>query len=171
MIVVRAMPALERSPRRPPALSPEVSKRMRRTKTAGTGPEVALRRLLHQAGYRYRVQYRPAGLPRRTIDVAFPRVRLAVFIDGCFWHGCPDHGSVPKSNRDWWAHKLGHNKERDADTGRQLRILGWRVLRFWEHESPMKVFAVVRSAVEQLGAPAMPRDAWAGAPAPSAGEG
>jgi DNA mismatch endonuclease (patch repair protein) len=101
-----------------------------------TGPELALRRLLHAAGYRYRVNYAVPGLPRRSIDVAFTRAKVAVFIDGCFWHGCPDHGQVPTANNAWWIAKLDRNRERDVGTAAHLTALGWTVLRLWEHTEP-----------------------------------
>lgn len=100
-----------------------------------TGPELAVRRLLHAAGERYRVNYPVPGMPRRTIDIAFTRARVAVFIDGCFWHGCPDHGQFPASNREWWVDKLAKNQKRDADTSAVLIKVGWRVIRSWEHQA------------------------------------
>jgi DNA mismatch endonuclease (patch repair protein) len=101
-----------------------------------TSPELAVRRLLHAAGLRYRVAYPVPGLPRRTIDIAFRRARLAVFVDGCFWHGCPEHGTAPSANPDWWKTKIGTNQQRDAHTTRHLESQGWTVLRLWEHEPP-----------------------------------
>ncbi|MBC9820507.1 very short patch repair endonuclease [Terrabacter sp. MAHUQ-38] len=100
-----------------------------------TKPEISLRRELHRRGLRYRVQFKVAGLPRRRVDVAFTKARLAVFVDGCFWHACPEHCVVPKANREWWEWKFAANKARDADTDDRLRKLGWRVVRIWEHES------------------------------------
>lgn len=99
-----------------------------------TAPEVALRRALHAAGHRFRVVHPVPGNRRRTIDIAFPRARLAVFVDGCFWHGCPEHGTRPKANSTWWTTKLSTNQARDADTDRLLREAGWHVIRVWEHE-------------------------------------
>ena len=93
-----------------------------------------LRRELHGRGFRYRVQYHVPGLPRRRVDVAFTKARLAVFVDGCFWHACPDHCVIPKTNRDWWQWKFEANRRRDADTDARLRELGWEVVRIWEHE-------------------------------------
>jgi len=112
-----------------------------------TTPELALRRELHALGLRYRVTYPVPGQRRRTIDVAFTRAKVAVFVDGCFWHGCPEHGNAPRANRSWWETKLAANRARDLDTDRMLRELGWRVIRFWEHEEPHQAAATVRRIV------------------------
>jgi DNA mismatch endonuclease (patch repair protein) len=116
------------------ASSPQVSAQMSRHPSKDTGPEVALRRILHARGLRYRVHLHVPGLPRRTIDIAFPRAKVAVFIDGCFWHGCPEHGTLPRSNRDWWRQKLDGNRRRDEETAEHLARLGWHVMRFWSHD-------------------------------------
>lgn len=108
-----------------------------------TKPEVALRRLLFAAGLRYRVSYPVPGQRRRTIDIAFTRQRLAVFVDGCFWHGCPQHGTSPQANEAWWRRKLQANRARDRDTERMLAELGWTTLRVWEHENPASAAAAV----------------------------
>jgi DNA mismatch endonuclease (patch repair protein) len=81
---------------------------------------------------------------RRRADLTFVRARVAVFVDGCFWHGCPRHVTWPKANADWWRAKIDANRRRDADTTRRLRVAGWRVVRVWEHESPM--IAAIRVA-------------------------
>lgn len=113
------------------------------------GPETAVRRRMHAMGLRYRVAWPVPGQRRRTIDIAFTRAKVAVYIDGCFWHGCPLHGTVPRSNRSWWETKLAANRARDTSATAQLQQLGWTVLRFWEHESPdsvaERVYAVVRA--------------------------
>lgn len=113
------------------------------------GPETAVRRRLHAMGLRYRVAWPVPGQRRRTIDIAFTRAKVAVYIDGCFWHRCPIHGTVPRSNRSWWETKLAANRARDTSATAQLQQLGWTVLRFWEHESPdsvaERVYAVVRA--------------------------
>lgn len=114
--------------------SSAVSARMRRQARGDTGPELLLRRLLHAAGLRYRVAYKVPGMPRRTIDIAFTRARVAVFVDGCFWHSCPDHATFPAANAAWWSAKLAGNKRRDLSTTEHLVGLGWEVVRIWEHE-------------------------------------
>ncbi len=136
--------------------SSSVSARMSRQASKDTAVELAVRRLLHAAGLRYRVEYPVPGMPRRRIDVAFPRARLAVLIDGCFWHGCPEHATQPKSNAEWWRQKLDRNMTRDVETTNHLMAAGWEVLRFWEHEAPedvaLRVIAAVsRRRAERLG--------------------
>ena len=132
-----------------PASSPSVSARMSRQSSRNTQPELALRRLLHAHGYRYRVHWRIPETPRRTVDIAFTRSRVAVFVDGCFWHGCPDHGSLPKANGDWWLRKLTRNQERDAETTKLLEKRGWLVVRVWEHESPERAAAKMVRALRR----------------------
>lgn len=106
---------------------------MRANRSRDTKPEIALRRELHRRGFRYRTNYRPLSSLRRTADVAFTKARLAVFIDGCFWHGCPDHYTAPIKNSEFWADKVSRNRERDAETNARLRLADWNVLRIWEH--------------------------------------
>ncbi|MFJ3418368.1 very short patch repair endonuclease [Streptomyces sp. NPDC086082] len=122
---------------------------MSRQLSKDTGAELAVRRLLHSAGLRYRVEYPVPGMARRRIDVAFTRARVAVLIDGCFWHGCPEHATRPKANAEWWRKKLDRNMARDLETTEHLIAQGWTVLRFWEHESPDAVAARVAVIVEQ----------------------
>ncbi|MEU8251654.1 very short patch repair endonuclease [Nonomuraea sp. NPDC048916] len=136
-------------PTRPPASSPEVTARLSGQVRKNTGLEMTLRRVLHARGLRYRLHVPVSGRPRRTVDITFPRQRVAVFLDGCFWHGCPDHGSIPKSNSAWWLDKLDRNRQRDADTNAHLRAHGWTVLRFWEHEDVMTAADVIESVVRR----------------------
>ncbi|EFH31552.1 conserved hypothetical protein [Streptomyces pristinaespiralis ATCC 25486] len=126
---------------RPPIVpsSTGVSARMSRQARRDTDPEMAVRRLLYAAGLRYRLQRRVPGMARRTIDIAFPGLRIAVFMDGCFWHGCPQHATSPKANASWWREKLDKNIARDIETTKHLEDAGWVVLRFWEHETPAQV--------------------------------
>lgn len=112
-----------------------------------TAPELALRSALHAYGLRYRVQIPVPGNRRRRIDIAFTRVRVAVFVDGCFWHGCPDHGTRPATNREWWDWKIKRNRDRDADTNLLLTKEGWTVIRVWEHEDPVRAAVRVARAV------------------------
>ncbi|NEA55705.1 very short patch repair endonuclease [Streptomyces sp. SID13666] len=112
-----------------------------------TAPELAVRRLLHAAGHRYRVNAPVPGIPRRTIDIVFGKAKVAVFLDGCFWHGCPEHATRPKSNAEWWRQKLDRNMARDRDTTTHLTDAGWTVLRFWEHEDPAVVAGRVAATV------------------------
>ncbi|MFH9299069.1 very short patch repair endonuclease [Streptomyces sp. NPDC017520] len=128
--------------------SPGISARMSRQASRDTKPEVAVRKLLHAAGYRFRVNARVPDMPRRTIDIAFPRARVAVMIDGCFWHGCPAHATQPKSNAQWWRDKLDRNMARDRETTEHLAAQGWTVLRFWEHEAPEGAAELVAAAVD-----------------------
>ncbi|MGV9673360.1 very short patch repair endonuclease [Gordonia sp. NPDC003504] len=107
---------------------------MSRQRTRDTEPEMLIRRELHRRGLRYRVDAPLPGLPRRRADILFPRAKLAVFVDGCFWHGCPEHKTTPTNNGDWWAVKFARNIKRDRETDAHLRFLGWTVLRVWEHE-------------------------------------
>jgi DNA mismatch endonuclease (patch repair protein) len=109
---------------------------MRNTPTKDTPAELAIRQLLHRRGLRYRVDFRPEPTIRRKADIVFTRSRVAVFVDGCFWHDCPRHGSSPTANADWWRAKLDGNVARDRDTDARLTAAGWTVLRFWEHEPP-----------------------------------
>ncbi len=120
---------------------------MSRMPRKDSGPELALRRELHRRGLRYRTHL--AGLPGRP-DVAFTRVRLAVFCDGCFWHRCSEHATSPRNNSDWWRAKLQANVERDQRQNDALRALGWTVLRVWEHEPPADAAARVERAYRRL---------------------
>lgn len=112
-----------------------------------TRAELAVRRLVHAAGLRYRVNARPEADLRRTADLLFTRARVAVFIDGCYWHGCPEHYRPAKVNRDFWSTKITRNRERDHDTTRVLESRGWMVLRYWEHEPSDEVATSVKTVV------------------------
>jgi DNA mismatch endonuclease, patch repair protein len=114
-----------------------------------TGPELAVRRLAHGMGLRYRVNARPIQQLRRTADLVFPRQRIAVFIDGCFWHGCPQHHRQPRSNADYWSAKVAMNRRRDGATDAALADAGWTTLRFWAHENPAEVAQAIRDAVRK----------------------
>lgn len=122
---------------------------MQANRSRDTKPELRVRRALHALGVRYRVGIAPEPGLRRRADIVFPRARIAVFIDGCFWHGCPEHGrSNFKHNADYWPAKIAGNIARDADTTNRLQQAGWRVLRYWEHEDIDLVVEDIHLAVE-----------------------
>lgn len=121
---------------RPAPSSPAARARFRVQRSRDTAPELALRRLLHTRGLRYRVDTAPLPGVRRRADVVFTRVRVAVFVDGCFWHNCPAHATQPKANAAWWQTKLESTVRRDRDTDTTLTAAGWVVVRVWEHEPP-----------------------------------
>ena len=120
---------------------------MKNTPTRDTPAELALRRILHAMGMRYRVDVRADPSLRRRADIVFSRAKVAVFVDGCFWHVCPDHGSAPKANSAWWEEKLRINVERDRDTNLRLRSVGWEVVRVWEHEDPAVAAVAIADVV------------------------
>lgn len=107
---------------------------MSRIRGKDTKPEIVLRKFLWSGGYRYRLKNRLPGRP----DIVFPRNKLAIFIDGCFWHGCRKHAVMPKTNRAFWRKKLSRNMQRDREVNHQLRKMGWRVVRLWEHQVDTK---------------------------------
>lgn len=121
---------------------------MQANKGRDTNAELRVRRIIHALGYRYRVNHRPEADVRRTADMVFTRARVAVFIDGCFWHGCPEHYRKPGSNEGYWSDKVRANRERDAETSRMLRKRGWTVVRIWEHVAPDQAARLVVSAVD-----------------------
>ncbi|WP_285701183.1 very short patch repair endonuclease [Actinomadura sp. NBRC 104412] len=131
------------------ASSEGVRRSMQGNKGRDTKPELALRRAVHALGLRYRVSIRPLPAVRRTADLVFTKVQVAVFLDGCFWHGCPDHHTKARTNADYWADKVTRNRLRDAETDRLLRDADWQVIRVWEHEDPteaaLRIARVVRS--------------------------
>jgi len=116
--------------------SPEVSWRMSQVRTRGTEPELRLRSILHRRALRYRVDRQPCTAVRRRADLVFGSARVAVFVDGCFWHGCPEHASWPKSNAEWWRAKIEKSRRRDERTTRSLTDASWMVIRIWAHEPP-----------------------------------
>jgi len=138
--------------RRPAPSSPQVSRNMAKVRTRDTGPEMAVRRLLYAKGFRYRVNYKPKlpSLGRSTVDIAFPGKRLAIFIDGCFWHNCPEHGEIPKANNKWWRNKFAENAARDERVTKILKDDGWRVQRFWEHENLENICRLIQEAIKDI---------------------
>jgi len=120
--------------RAPKASSPRVRQAMEANYGPDLRPEQALRKLLCQCGLRFRKNCRPIPEYRCTADLVFFRMRVCVFVDGCFWHGCPKHFACPKKNGSWWAEKIWATKIRDKRQRRHLRLEGWKVIRVWEHE-------------------------------------
>ncbi|MEU6678319.1 very short patch repair endonuclease [Streptomyces sp. NPDC046925] len=131
---------------------------MQAIRSRDTKPERLVRSLLHAQGLRYRVAAKPLPGLRRTADILFRPAKLAVFIDGCYWHGCPEHYTSPKTNAGYWSDKVATNMARDRDTDKQLQSAGWTVLRFWEHEAPEKVAERVAASVERQRRAKRPRE-------------
>lgn len=136
----------------PSASSEAARKRMLAAKQRDTRPELELRGMLEKAGLDFEVD---APLPikaRRRADILIRNARLAIFVDGCFWHGCPIHGTWPKQNAEFWRDKIETNRRRDVDTDRRLKEEGWRVIRAWEHEDmeavSMDIFSLVGCLLE-----------------------
>lgn len=127
--------------------TPEASRRMQRVRQKNTSAELELRRELHALGLRYRIQVSVLTTPRRVADIAFVGARVAVFVDGCFWHGCPLHASWPKKNAEFWRAKILANMQRDRDTDARLRENGWAVARVWAHETPSKAASQIANVV------------------------
>ena len=129
---------------------------MERQSRRDTKPELALRRAVWRLGLRYRVDVAPIR-GRRRADLVFTRAKVAVYVDGCFWHSCPTHATIPKANREWWVDKLQANTTRDRDTDTRLAEAGWEVVRVWEHEpvdrAARRVESVVRKAYGRVQVP------------------
>lgn len=136
--------------RAPSASSPAVRRVMIANPSRDTRPEVCLRAALHSVGTRFRKDARPEPALRCTADVVFRRQRLCVFIDGCFWHRCSVHFSMPKSHAGWWAEKIQATVDRDGRQRRLLRKRGWRVLRVWEHQLHPGGIAAIVSRIRAL---------------------
>jgi DNA mismatch endonuclease (patch repair protein) len=137
--------------REPFASNEQVRRKMQAQRTRDTAPELGLRRTLHAMGLRYRVDQQPLPDLRRKADIVFRAARVAVFVDGCFWHGCPQHGRREHRVNGWyWPEKIERNQARDADTDARLEAAGWTVVRVWEHEhvdvAALRVARTVRSA-------------------------
>jgi DNA mismatch endonuclease (patch repair protein) len=132
----------------PEPLNNTIRVRMQRQRRRDTALELEIRKALHAHGHRFRVDFRMEPALRTRGDIVFTRKRLVVFIDGCFWHGCPEHATAPKTNAAWWRDKLAANVARDRRVDEQLRLRGWTVLRIWEHEPATDAVARVRAALD-----------------------
>ncbi|MFE8886861.1 very short patch repair endonuclease [Pseudarthrobacter enclensis] len=126
-----------------------VRKSMQGNRYRDTKPELAVRRAAHALGLRYRVAVQPVQGLRRTADMVFPRLKVAVFVDGCFWHGCPEHYKEPRSHVDYWREKIAGNRLRDRQTTGLLNREGWLALRYWAHEDPVSVAKQIAEVVDQ----------------------
>lgn len=131
----------------PWASSAAVRATMQGNRRRDTKPELAVRRAVHALGLRYRVDARPLADLNRRADLLFTGAKVAVFIDGCYWHGCPEHGTTARTNSAYWGPKIQRNRDRDADTDARLREADWAVVRVWEHENPLKVAVRVAEVV------------------------
>lgn len=129
------------------AVSEAVRRQMQANRSRDTRPELALRSRLHELGLRYRVDARPMKGIRRTADVVFTKAQVAVFLDGCFWHGCPEHHRPARRNEEFWRAKISRNRERDTETDNLLLAHGWTVVRVWEHEDLRQAAQRVRTIV------------------------
>ena len=126
---------LKRIPKPCPSSEAAIA-RMKAAKPRNTIPEKALRSMLYRKGLRFRLDQKPIGNLNRRADIVFRSAKIAIFVDGCFWHGCPVHGTQSKSNAEYWAMKIKQNQDRDIDTTNRLKAAGWKVIRVWEHEDP-----------------------------------
>jgi DNA mismatch endonuclease, patch repair protein len=134
---------------RPVPSSDAAARRFRAQRRLDTAPELALRKALYARGVRYRLQQRLIPGLRRTVDLAFPKVKVAVEVRGCFWHCCPEHGTLPRANAEWWRAKLLHNVARDRETEQLLIADGWFVVTVWEHEKVEDAVDKVLLAISQ----------------------
>ena len=129
--------------------SKEVSQQMSRMPTKDSKPEIKLRKALYSEGLRYRIHRK--DLPGKP-DISFGPARVAVFVDGCYWHNCPEHGTIPKSNSEWWKEKFQRNQERDSRNDALLREMGWLPIHVWEHEAPdeaaCKIGGIVKRRID-----------------------
>ncbi|MEU9337446.1 very short patch repair endonuclease [Streptomyces sp. NPDC048290] len=145
-------PAAAHADWRPPpgswASSAARRRNMQAIRNRDTKPEWLIRRLVHAQGLRYRVAAKPLPGLRRTADLVFRPAKVAVFIDGCYWHGCPEHYVPPRTNSGYWSDKVARNMARDRDTDQRLTEAGWIVLRFWEHEPSEACAARIAAEVE-----------------------
>lgn len=144
------MTEIKNNIKKPIPSSAAALKRMQAAKPRDTAPEKALRSALHNKGMRYRIHQKPIQELNREADIVFRSVKVAVFLDGCFWHGCPIHGTYAKSNAFFWKNKITQNRKRDLDTSNRLKRAGWRVIRVWEHEKPEEAADKICNVVAKI---------------------
>lgn len=133
---------------RPESSSIHASRRMRAVRQRNTKPELALQRELRFLGLRFTLDAAPEGSGMRRADILFRQARCVVFVDGCFWHSCPKHATIPKANREWWEAKLATNRSRDLDTSRKLKAAGYAVIRVWAHENMERAARRIHRRIE-----------------------
>jgi DNA mismatch endonuclease, patch repair protein len=152
--MTHALIGIMRLPEPPPPSTPGVRAAMQGNRAADTRPELAVRSELHRRGNRFRKTVAPVKGLRCRADIVFARARVAVFVDGCFWHRCPEHGTSPRSNSDYWQIKLDRNVARDRRNDHALAASGWHVVRVWEHEDVLdaadRIEAVLQSRVPRV---------------------
>ena len=139
---------IKRSLTPPPPSSEAALKRMLAAKPRDTAPEKAIRSAIHHRGLRFRIDVRPIKELNRRADIVFRSAKVAVFVDGCFWHGCPIHGTQAKANAEFWHLKIKQNQKRDADTTQRLEQAGWKVIRVWEHDDPVEAAEKIYNAIK-----------------------
>lgn len=149
MVTTRASSARRVSTPTPVASSALVRAKMQAQSSSNTKPEILLRRELHRRGVRFRLDQTLPTHRRRRADIVWRRRKLAVFVDGCFWHGCPLHFVLPKTNSAWWADKIEANRVRDQATSSDLATLGWTVVRVWEHSDPYASADAIKGLLDQ----------------------
>jgi DNA mismatch endonuclease (patch repair protein) len=137
------------TPLRPPASSEAARLRMRSVGQRDTRAELRIRKLLHASGLRYLTDAKPLECSPRRADIVFRGAKVAIFVDGCFWHGCPDHGTWPQTNAGFWREKIRTNRARDIDTNERLEAAGWRVIRVWEHADRTEAAASIARAIRE----------------------
>ncbi|MES3664746.1 very short patch repair endonuclease [Mycobacterium intracellulare] len=135
------------------ASSPAIRRSMQSNRSRDTGPEMALRRMLHAQGFRYRVCARPLPEVRHSVDIVFRKSKVAVQVNGCFWHGCPQHYRAPSRNRDYWTAKIERNQARDSHLSQILTAAGWLLVVVWEHDNVEAAAVSIAAAVSSRRAP------------------
>jgi DNA mismatch endonuclease (patch repair protein) len=135
------------SSKKPEPLNDHIRRRMQQQRRRDTKLEVEIRKELHRLGLRFRVDYRPEKSLRCRGDIVFTRRKIIVFVDGCFWHGCPIHATAPLNNAEWWRDKLAGNVQRDIRNTAALTELGWVVVRVWEHENVGAAVSLIKEAL------------------------
>lgn len=129
--------------------------RMKAVRSKNTAPEKALQTALRSKGLNFQINVKPIKYLNRKADIVINAAKVAIFVDGCFWHGCPIHGTHSKANPEFWENKIAQNKSRDLDTNYELKKYGWKVIRIWEHEDPelvsKMIFGIIKRRLHKFG--------------------